>query len=103
MRATVSHRQSDTIRLVQNGCAFHDLELTWEAIKDLAQYKDEEWDDLIFHEKESLDYIDANLEQLLASMEGQVESLKREEMLMNFIVDQEDQIKELEARMRKAN
>ncbi|GJS45427.1 reverse transcriptase domain-containing protein [Tanacetum coccineum] len=51
----------------------------------------------------SLDYIDANLEQLLASMKGQVESLMREEMPMNFIVDQEDQIKELEDRMRKEN
>ncbi|GJS24029.1 zinc finger, CCHC-type containing protein [Tanacetum coccineum] len=52
-------------------------EEAWETIKDLAQHKEEEWNDLIFSEKESLDYIDAILKQELESMECRVESLMR--------------------------
>nr|GFA24315.1 hypothetical protein [Tanacetum cinerariifolium] len=37
----------------------------WETIKDLAQQKEEEWNDPIFSNKESPDYIDATLEQEL--------------------------------------
>ncbi|GKC88723.1 hypothetical protein Tco_1149372, partial [Tanacetum coccineum] len=85
-RAKVSSLRSDTIRLVQNGCAFHRLiyttqiaidyaaggrlrklrsEEAWETIEDLAQHEEEEWNDPIFFEKESPDYIDATLEQEL--------------------------------------
>nr|GEX91070.1 hypothetical protein [Tanacetum cinerariifolium] len=39
----------------------------WETIKDLAQHKEEEWNDLIFSEKGNPDYIDATLEQELES------------------------------------
>ncbi|GKC79439.1 zinc finger, CCHC-type containing protein [Tanacetum coccineum] len=37
-------------------------EEAWETIEDLAQYEEEEWNEPIFSEKESPDYIDANLE-----------------------------------------
>ncbi|GJT18978.1 zinc finger, CCHC-type containing protein [Tanacetum coccineum] len=98
-------------------------EEAWETIKDLAQYEEEEWNEPIFSEKGSPDYIDANLEQELESMERRVESLMRSEVLLYYeggftspkrpyqeefegkilklINDQEDQIKELEEDMRK--
>ncbi|GKA38538.1 zinc finger, CCHC-type containing protein [Tanacetum coccineum] len=38
------------------------VEVAWETIEDLAQYEDEEWDDLIFPEKGSPDYINATSE-----------------------------------------
>nr|GEV68263.1 hypothetical protein [Tanacetum cinerariifolium] len=44
-------------------------EKAWETIKDLAQYKEEEWNDLIIYEKGSPNYIDGTLEQELESME----------------------------------
>nr|GEX60152.1 ribonuclease H-like domain-containing protein [Tanacetum cinerariifolium] len=67
--AKVSHLRSDTIWLVQNGCAFHELraKVAWETIENLAQYEEEEWDDPIFLEKGNLDYIDATLKQELES------------------------------------
>ncbi|GJU21730.1 hypothetical protein Tco_1155072 [Tanacetum coccineum] len=37
----------------------------WETIKDLAQHKEEEWNDPIFSEKGIPDYIDATLEHEL--------------------------------------
>ncbi|GJX49786.1 hypothetical protein Tco_0276631 [Tanacetum coccineum] len=46
-------------------------EEAWETIKDLAQYK-EEWNQPIFSEKGSPDYINATLEQELGSMEHQL-------------------------------
>ncbi|GKA55442.1 zinc finger, CCHC-type containing protein [Tanacetum coccineum] len=45
-------------------------EKAWETIEDLAQHKEEEeWNDLIFSERRSPDYIDATLKQELESME----------------------------------
>ncbi|GKD87416.1 zinc finger, CCHC-type containing protein, partial [Tanacetum coccineum] len=44
-------------------------EEAWETIENLAQYEEEEWNEPIFSEKGSFDYIDANLEQELESME----------------------------------
>ncbi|GKA65772.1 hypothetical protein Tco_0765479 [Tanacetum coccineum] len=98
-------------------------EEAWETIKDLAQYKEEEWNDLIFSKKETPDYIDATLEQELKSMECRVESLMRNEVLLeyevgftfpkrpyqeelearilNLIDHQEDQVRQLEEDMRK--
>ncbi|GJR47873.1 retrovirus-related pol polyprotein from transposon TNT 1-94 [Tanacetum coccineum] len=61
-------------------------EEAWKTIKDLAQYDEEEWNELIFSKKESPDYIDANLEQELESMECRVESLMRNEVLMYYEV-----------------
>ncbi|GJX30334.1 zinc finger, CCHC-type containing protein [Tanacetum coccineum] len=61
-------------------------EEAWETIKDLAQHKEEEWNDLIFSEKESLDYIDAILKQELESMECRVESLMRDKLMGILIV-----------------
>ncbi|GKB94026.1 hypothetical protein Tco_0980163, partial [Tanacetum coccineum] len=103
--------------------------LAWETIEDLAQYEEEEeeeeeeWNNLIFFEKGSPDYINATLEQELESMECQVESLIRSEVLLdhevgftfpkipyqeefegrilNLIDHQEDQIRQLEEDMRK--
>nr|GEW87082.1 hypothetical protein [Tanacetum cinerariifolium] len=98
-------------------------EEAWETIEDLAQYEEEEWNEPIFSEKGSPDYIDANLEQELESMERRVESLMRREVLLYYeggftspkrpyreefegkilklINDQKDQIKQLEEDMRK--
>ncbi|GKA07544.1 hypothetical protein Tco_0686768 [Tanacetum coccineum] len=56
-------------------------EEAWKTIKDLAQYEEEEW-----NEPESPDYIDAILEQELKSMECQVESLMRNEVLLEYEV-----------------
>ncbi|GJX91183.1 hypothetical protein Tco_0344509 [Tanacetum coccineum] len=58
----------------------------WETIEDLAQHKEEEWNNLIFFKKESLDYIDAILKQELESMECRVESLMRNEVLLEYEV-----------------
>ncbi|GJV80692.1 zinc finger, CCHC-type containing protein [Tanacetum coccineum] len=55
-----------------------------EAIEDLAQYEEEEWNEPIFSEKGSLDYIDANLKQELESMEHRVESLMMSEVLLYY-------------------
>nr|GEV55136.1 zinc finger, CCHC-type [Tanacetum cinerariifolium] len=134
--ANVSLLRSDTIRLVQNGCAFHEL-MSKDPIQHLkdflkivdsidliAQYEEEEeWNEPIFSEKGSPDYIDANLEQELESKERRVESLMRSEVLLYYegeftspkrpyreefegkilklINDQKDQIKQLEEDMRK--
>ncbi|GKG24476.1 hypothetical protein Tco_0395104, partial [Tanacetum coccineum] len=38
------------------------LEESWKTIEDLAKYEEEEWNEPIFSEKESPDYINANLE-----------------------------------------
>ncbi|GKC06521.1 hypothetical protein Tco_0998131 [Tanacetum coccineum] len=129
--AKVSPLRSDTIRLVQNGCAFHELmfeypiqhlkdflkivdfndlkvphhgldlwlqvqifydhvdyatqmaidyaaggrlrklraEVAWESINNLAQCEGEWWNDPIFPNKGIPDYIDANLEKELESMD----------------------------------
>nr|GEX29770.1 reverse transcriptase [Tanacetum cinerariifolium] len=98
-------------------------EVAWEIIEDLSQYEEEKWNDPIFSEKGSPDYINATFEQELESMECQVESLIRSEVLLdneggltfierpyqeefearilNLIDDQEDQIRQLEEHMRK--
>nr|GEU40340.1 zinc finger, CCHC-type [Tanacetum cinerariifolium] len=75
--------RSDTIRLVQNECAFHELwsEDPNQHLKDFLKlmdsldFNEEEWDDLIFPEKGSLNYENANMEQRLENMEYQVDSL----------------------------
>ncbi|GJY41537.1 hypothetical protein Tco_0428807 [Tanacetum coccineum] len=59
-------------------------EKAWETIEDLAQHEEEEWNDPIFFEKESPDYIDATLEQELESMEYGVESLMKNEVLLEY-------------------
>ncbi|GKC58763.1 hypothetical protein Tco_1086361 [Tanacetum coccineum] len=60
------------------------LEEAWEIIKDLAKYEEEEWNEPIFSEKGSPDYIDANWEQELESIEHRVESLMRSEVLLYY-------------------
>nr|GEX20144.1 zinc finger, CCHC-type [Tanacetum cinerariifolium] len=59
-------------------------EEAWETIEDLARYEEEEWNEPIFSKKGSPDYIDANLEQELESMEHRVESLMRSEELLYY-------------------
>ncbi|GJV60424.1 hypothetical protein Tco_1466524 [Tanacetum coccineum] len=61
-------------------------EEAWETIKDLDQHEEEELNAPIFSEKESPDYIDAILEQELESMECRVESLIRNEVLLEYEV-----------------
>nr|GFC19304.1 hypothetical protein [Tanacetum cinerariifolium] len=51
-------------------------EEAWKAIEDLAQYKEEEWNETIFSKKGCPDYIDANFEHELKNMERRVESLE---------------------------
>ncbi|GJV83178.1 hypothetical protein Tco_1523076 [Tanacetum coccineum] len=94
----------------------------WETIEDLAQHEEVEWNEQISSEKGSPDYIDANLEQELESMECRVESLMSNKVLLKYEVgftfpkrpyqeelearilklidDQEDQIRQLEEDMR---
>nr|GEX91529.1 zinc finger, CCHC-type [Tanacetum cinerariifolium] len=98
-------------------------EEAWKTIEDLAQYEEGEWNDPTFSKKGSPDYIDATLEQELESIECRVESLMRNEVLLEYEVgftfpkrpyqeeletqilklidDQEDQIRQLEKDMRK--
>ncbi|GKD05488.1 zinc finger, CCHC-type containing protein [Tanacetum coccineum] len=98
-------------------------EVAWETIEDLAQYEEEKWNYPIFFEKVSPDYINATLEQELESIECQVESLMRNEVLLkyevgftfpkrpyqeelearilNLINHQEDQVRQVEFNMRK--
>ncbi|GJZ55689.1 hypothetical protein Tco_0610882 [Tanacetum coccineum] len=93
-------------------------EEAWKTNEDLAQYEEEEW-----NKPESPDYIDATLEQELESVEYQVVSLMRNEVLLeyevgfmfpkrpyqeelearilNLINHQEDQVRQLEEDMRK--
>ncbi|GKB91392.1 hypothetical protein Tco_0963664 [Tanacetum coccineum] len=54
---------------------------SWKTIKDLAQYEEEEW-----NKPESPDYIHATLEKELESMECRVESLMRNEVLLEYEV-----------------
>nr|GEX38510.1 hypothetical protein [Tanacetum cinerariifolium] len=56
----------------------------WETIEDLPQYEEEKWNEPIFSKKGSLDYIDANLEHELDSIERRVESLMRSEVLLYY-------------------
>ncbi|GJT80612.1 hypothetical protein Tco_1054954 [Tanacetum coccineum] len=58
----------------------------WETIEDLAQHEEEEWNDPIFSKKGSPDYKDATLEPELESIECQVESLMRSEVLLDYEV-----------------
>ncbi|GJY40052.1 hypothetical protein Tco_0427322 [Tanacetum coccineum] len=61
-------------------------EEAWETIEDLAQHEEEEWNDPIFSKKGIPNYIDAILEQELESMECRVESLMRNEVLLEYEV-----------------
>ncbi|GKA56450.1 hypothetical protein Tco_0755522 [Tanacetum coccineum] len=65
------------------------LEEAWETIENLAQYKEEEWNEPIFSKKGSPGYIDANLEQELESIERREEF---EGQNTELIDDQEDQL-----------
>ncbi|GJY06305.1 hypothetical protein Tco_0373359 [Tanacetum coccineum] len=50
----------------------------WNTIEELVQYEEEEWDDPIFSKKGTLDYGNANMEQILESMEYQVDLLMKD-------------------------
>ncbi|GJY93519.1 zinc finger, CCHC-type containing protein [Tanacetum coccineum] len=80
-------------------------EETWKTIEDLAQYEEEEWNDPTFSKKGSPDYIDATLEQELESIECRVESLMRNEVLLEYEVGftfpKRPYQEELEARILK--
>ncbi|GJU38946.1 hypothetical protein Tco_1191903 [Tanacetum coccineum] len=60
--------------------------VSWETIEYLAQYEEEKWNDPIFFEKGSPDYINATLEQKLECQECQVESLMKSEVLLDYEV-----------------
>ncbi|GJZ89904.1 hypothetical protein Tco_0661831 [Tanacetum coccineum] len=80
-------------------------EEAWKTIEDLAQYEEEEWNDPTFSEKRSPDYIDTTLEHELESMECRVESLMRNEVLLEyeigFTFPKRPYQEELEARILK--
>ncbi|GJS90445.1 zinc finger, CCHC-type containing protein [Tanacetum coccineum] len=67
-------------------------EVAWETIN-LAQHKEEGWNDPIIPEEEILDYENPNLEQLLGVIKCK-EAFK--DYVMNFILDQEERVKQLE-------
>ncbi|GJX25031.1 zinc finger, CCHC-type containing protein [Tanacetum coccineum] len=50
-------------------------EKAWNTIEELARYEEEGWNDPIFLEEGSLNYKNANIEQLLGVMECQVDTL----------------------------
>ncbi|GJV06193.1 hypothetical protein Tco_1343849 [Tanacetum coccineum] len=87
--------RSDTIRLVQNRCSFHGLrsedsnqrlkaidyaaggrlgktsiEKAWNTIEELAQYEEEGWNDIIFLKEGSVNYENANIEQIMGIMKS---------------------------------
>ncbi|GKC22301.1 hypothetical protein Tco_1024451 [Tanacetum coccineum] len=71
-------------------------EKAWATIEELARYKDEGWNDPTVSEKGGLNYENPNLEQLLRIMECK-EAF--EDLVMNFILDQEEKVKQLEEYM----
>ncbi|GJY36175.1 hypothetical protein Tco_0421553 [Tanacetum coccineum] len=82
-------------------------EIAWETIEDLAQYEEEGWNDPILLEEESLDYKNPNIEQLLGVMDNMIRQLPPElsrhkafeDLVMNFILDQEERVKKLKEYM----
>nr|GEU55113.1 integrase, catalytic region, zinc finger, CCHC-type, peptidase aspartic, catalytic [Tanacetum cinerariifolium] len=106
--------------------------VAWETIEELVQYEEEGWNDPIFLEEGSMNYKNANVEQLLRVMESRVDTLMKdaisimrrsenvfgisndmmrqlppepshqeafEDLVMNFILDQEEKVKQLEEYM----
>ncbi|GJW83709.1 hypothetical protein Tco_0156854 [Tanacetum coccineum] len=53
-------------------------EVAWETIEDLARYEEEGWNDPIFTKERSLNYKNANIEQLLGAMECKVDTLMKD-------------------------
>ncbi|GKD03005.1 hypothetical protein Tco_1177979 [Tanacetum coccineum] len=53
-------------------------EVAWETIEDLARYEEEGWNDPIFPEEGSLNYKNANIEQLLGVMKCKVDTLMKD-------------------------
>ncbi|GKD54859.1 hypothetical protein Tco_1288246 [Tanacetum coccineum] len=86
--------RSDTIRLVQNGCSFHELrsidyavggrlrklrpDKAWAVIERLAQYENEGWNDAFVSEDVSLNYENPDIEQLLGIMKHKVDTLMKD-------------------------
>ncbi|GKC28302.1 hypothetical protein Tco_1035596 [Tanacetum coccineum] len=52
-------------------------ERAWIAIEELAQYEDEEWNDLVNPEDENLNYENPNIEQLLGIIEHKLNALMK--------------------------
>ncbi|GKA27163.1 hypothetical protein Tco_0713331 [Tanacetum coccineum] len=108
------------------------IEKAWSTIEELAQYKEEGWNDPIFQEEGSPNYKNASIEQTLRIMESQVDSLRKdavsligksenlcgmsnndlgcfppkpshreafEGLLMNFLLEQEEKVRQLEEYM----
>ncbi|GJR36072.1 alkylated DNA repair protein AlkB homolog 8 isoform X1 [Tanacetum coccineum] len=88
-------------------------EKAWATIEELARYEDEGWNDPILLEEGSLYYKSLNIKQLLRVMECKVDMLMKnaislmgrsedeafEDLVMNFIHDQEEKVKQLEEYM----
>ncbi|GJX76882.1 zinc finger, CCHC-type containing protein [Tanacetum coccineum] len=78
-------------------------EKAWNTIEELARYENEGWNDPVFPEEECLDYKKPNIEELLGIMKCKVDILMKneafEDLVMNFILDQEEKVKQLEEYM----
>ncbi|GKA51281.1 hypothetical protein Tco_0744477 [Tanacetum coccineum] len=57
-------------------------EKAWNTIEELARYEEEGWNDPIFPKEVSLNYKNANIEQLLGVMECQVDTLMKDAILL---------------------
>ncbi|GJR63032.1 hypothetical protein Tco_1505194 [Tanacetum coccineum] len=87
----------------------------WATIEELARYEDEGWNDLVALRERSLDYENPDIEQLLMGRSESIfgmtsntlyqipsEPSRQEEfenLVMNFILDQEEKVKQLEEYM----
>nr|GEU37269.1 MAK10-like protein [Tanacetum cinerariifolium] len=80
-------------------------EKAWAIIEELARYEDDGWNDLVATGEGSLDYENPNIKQLLGVMElYQLPSKPSrqeefENLVMKFILDQEEKVKKLEEYM----
>ncbi|GJY00908.1 zinc finger, CCHC-type containing protein [Tanacetum coccineum] len=58
------------------------VEKAWNTIKELVRYEEEGWNNPIFLEEGSLNYKNANIEQLLRVMECQIDTLMKDAILL---------------------
>ncbi|GKB61542.1 hypothetical protein Tco_0917728 [Tanacetum coccineum] len=73
----------------------------WATIERLAQYEDEGWNDTFIPDEMSLNYENLDIEQLLGIMECKPSHQEEFEHIgINFILDQEERVKQLEEYMK---
>ncbi|GJT19567.1 hypothetical protein Tco_0878273 [Tanacetum coccineum] len=85
----------------------------WATIERLAQYENEGWNDAFIQDEVRLNYKNPDIEQLLRIIEHKVNTLMKDaislkgeseikfpHIVMNFILDQEERVRQLEDYMR---